>query len=107
MGATALVIGLSFAPSSVHTSYSWWGLALWAGLLAALYFGSILARRLLVFVGVLSAFAGLAIQSGPLDVMATLVSALELIMVALLLTPAMRRYTRSRGRTGATKALVS
>jgi hypothetical protein len=109
LAATVVAFGLSFAPSSVHTSYAWWGLVVWAGLLAALYSGSTIARRVLVFLGILAAFAGVAVQSGgsPLDVMATLISGLELINVALLLSPSMRRYTSLDGHMGAGRPLTS
>jgi hypothetical protein len=97
-GVTATVYALSQAPSSVHTSYTWWGVAIEVVLLWALLRRSVIARRVLIFLGVLAAFGGIAVQGGgSLDVVATSVSVLELIQVGLLLTPAARRYTSSAG----------
>lgn len=95
-GVTVLVYALEHAPSSVHTSYTWWGVLIEVVLLWALLRRSVIARRILIFLGAWAAFGGLAIQAAPLDVMATSISALELIKVGLLLTPAMRRYTSSQ-----------
>jgi hypothetical protein len=64
-------------------------------LLIALFRGSAIARRLLILLSLLAALAGMAIQSAPLDVMATICSGLRLAIAALLLTPAMRRHTKS------------
>ena len=87
--ATALAFGLSFAPSSVDTIYTPVGLLLWAALLIGLSLRLVIARRLLILFGVLTAIVGLDVQ----DQIAVVLSALELVKVCLLLTPAMRRYT--------------
>ncbi len=95
VGATILLYVLSQAPSSVHTTYTWWGALIELALLIALFRGSTIARRLLMLFSLLAAFGGMAIQSAPLDAIATICSALNLMMAALLLTPAMRRHTKS------------
>jgi hypothetical protein len=98
VAATVLRYVLSRAPSSVHTTYTWWGVLIEAALLVALFRGSTAARRLLILFNLFAAFAGMAIQAAPLDAMATICSALSLAMAALLLTPAMRRHTKSPRR---------
>jgi hypothetical protein len=103
LAATALGYGLSYAPSSVHTSYAASGVLIWAALLIALLFRSIVARRILIVLGVLAAIAGQLVQGGSWDQVAAVLSAVELVKVGLLLTPAMRRYT-SRSSLGSEAA---
>jgi hypothetical protein len=56
--------------------------------------------------GFLSALGGVAIQNSPLDAMATLRSILDLLLVGLLLTPAMRKHTRSERPHSPTDTLL-
>jgi hypothetical protein len=95
LGTVALV-ALSFAPSSIKTSYTWSGGLLELVLLAGLYSGSNLSRLVLVVIGFLAGVGSLALQSPTFDVIGCLWSALAVGVTCLLLTPSMRGFTKQR-----------
>jgi predicted naringenin-chalcone synthase len=83
----------SFLPSEVHTEYSVRAAALSGVLLGGLYFRSRACRMVLIGIGCLAALSGIALQDAPLELVATIWSALAACVTALLLSPTMRRYT--------------
>lgn len=89
----ALLVGLSFAPSSVHTSYSVAGTALFFGLFVGLGFGSAACRLLLIFLGLVGGVGTFLLQSGSLDPITTAWSVIALLVTAILWSPSMRAYT--------------
>jgi hypothetical protein len=105
IAGTAMLVGLSFIPSSVHTSYSWSGAVVEAVLLVTLARGSKVSRWLLILGGVLASFGSLAVQSGTIDLVATGWSIAALAVTCLLFAPSMRRFTtdgmRGHRRSGA------
>lgn len=102
LAGTVMLVGLSFIPSSVHTSYSWPGAVVEVILLIALARGSGVSRWILILIGGLASLGSLAVQSGPIDLVATGWSVAALAVTSLLFLPSMRRFTgggwRSRQR---------
>ena len=103
LAGTALLVVLSLLPSSVRTTFTLPGALLEAALLVALALGSNAIRWILVFIGAFASVGSLALQSGSVDLVATMWSALALAVTVLLLAPSMRRYTRDRGRFAKTQ----
>jgi hypothetical protein len=95
LGSEVFLLGLIEVVPAFHAWIAWSWVPIESLLLFALFAGSAVARRGLIFLGVISALGGIAIQSTPLDTLPTLLSALQLLQTALLLTPAMRRHTNS------------
>lgn len=89
----ASLVGLSFLPSEVRTSYSVPGALIEVALLVALYFGSSLSRWLLIALGVFAGAGTFLLQTTSLDPVATGWSVLAWAVTGLLLTPSMSRHT--------------
>lgn len=90
----AVLVGLSLLPSSVHTTYSWEGSLVGLILLLGLGRGSDLCRWLLIGVGVMGSIGSLALQSGSIDLVATVWSVTALGVTFILVSPSMRKFTR-------------
>lgn len=103
VGGTILLIVLSFAPSSVKSSYSWRGAILEVVLLILLFLGSRIGRWILIALGITAAIGSLALQTGSLDLVATGWSILALVVTAILFLPSMRDFTAERGTRRAHK----
>jgi hypothetical protein len=94
LGTAGLVLW-SLLPSEVKTTYSWPGALLELVLLFGLFSGVNLCRWLLIVIGAFAALGSLALQSPPLEFVATTWSILALMLTALLFVPSVRRYTSS------------
>lgn len=99
LGTVALVLW-ALLPSEVETSYTWEGVLLELVLIAGLFAGLNLCRWALIIIGGAAAFGTVALQSAPLEFVATGWSVLALLVTAILLTPPIRRYTARSGILG-------
>lgn len=89
-----VLLGLwGLLPSEVETSYDWQGALIAVALVGGLCAGNRACRWVLIFLGIIAAGGTLLIQSTPLELVATAWSVLVLAVTALLMTPAMRKYT--------------
>jgi hypothetical protein len=96
LAGTAVLVGLSFVPSSVHTAYSVKGALIEFALLLGLLAGSRLCLWLLVVLGVLVSIGGVMVQTLPLDPVATGWSVCAILVTGLLLLPPSRRHADGR-----------
>lgn len=96
VASTAIIAALAQLPSSMRTTFTWWGVVVELLLLVGLFMGSNVARWILLVIGVLAAFAGVSVQTTPLDAVPTGVSVFTLAVTCLLLTPSMRVHTAHR-----------
>jgi hypothetical protein len=101
VAGTGVIYLMAWLPSSVETTYTWWGVGLELVLLVALVNASNLARWVLFAIGILAALGGLSVQGVSLDVVATAISAVTLCVSLLLLAPSMRSFTSNHDRGGA------
>lgn len=91
---TAVLVGLSFLPSQVETTFTWEGAMLECALLAGLFIGISPCRMALIVLGLVAALGGILIQSSPLDAVATIRSVVALLVTGLLLSPSARSFCR-------------